>query len=122
MAGPSRTWKGVVQSADGGVHCAPKPHILTQHNLASHKSGEATNSESHKTLSANAAPSRRGRRRKAAAGRSDKADLGFPLAQRWDGLTQEHASKEEVAPTGVTVVRIGNAEKGFHPGRRPHPG
>jgi hypothetical protein len=38
------------------------------------------------------------------------------------GSTQEHASKEEVAPAGVTVIRIGNAEQGFHPGRRPHPG
>jgi hypothetical protein len=27
-----------------------------------------------------------------------------------------------VAPAGVTVVRIGTAEQGFHPGRRPHPG
>jgi hypothetical protein len=71
-----------VQSADGGVHCALEPHILTQHSPASQKSGEATNSESHKTLSANTAPSRRGRRRNAVAGRSDKADLGLPLAQR----------------------------------------
>jgi hypothetical protein len=38
------------------------------------------------------------------------------------GSTQEHASKEEVAPAGVTVIRIGNAEQGFHPGRKPHPG
>jgi hypothetical protein len=36
--------------------------------------------------------------------------------------TQEHASKEGVAPTGVTMVRISNAEQGFHSGRRPHPG
>jgi hypothetical protein len=26
------------------------------------------------------------------------------------GSTQEHASKKEVSPTGVTVIRIGNAE------------
>jgi hypothetical protein len=32
-----------------------------------------------------------------------------------------HASKEEVAPAGVTVIRIGNAEQGFHSGRKPHP-
>jgi hypothetical protein len=38
------------------------------------------------------------------------------------GSTQEHASKEEVAPAGVTVIRIGNAEQGFHPGKKPHPG
>jgi hypothetical protein len=53
-------------------------------------------------------------------------DLGFPLAQKRVGggaaPTQEHASKEGVAPIGVTVVRISDAEQGFHPGRRPHPG
>jgi hypothetical protein len=38
------------------------------------------------------------------------------------GSTQEHASKKEVAPADVTVIRIGNAEQGFHPGKKPHPG
>jgi hypothetical protein len=37
------------------------------------------------------------------------------------GSTQEHASKEEVAPTGVIVIRTSIAEQGFHPGRKPHP-
>jgi hypothetical protein len=27
-----------------------------------------------------------------------------------------------VAPAGVTVFRIDNAEQGFHPGMGPHPG
>jgi hypothetical protein len=68
-------------------------------------------------------PSRRGRRRSAGAGRSNKMDLGFPVAQKREraALTQEHASKEGVTPAGVTVVRISNAEQGFHPDRRPHP-
>jgi hypothetical protein len=37
------------------------------------------------------------------------------------GSTQDHASKEEVAPAGVTVIRNGRAEQGFHPGRAAHP-
>jgi hypothetical protein len=37
-------------------------------------------------------------------------DLRFPLAMSGRGdSTQEHASKEEVAPVGVTVVRNGDA-------------
>jgi hypothetical protein len=39
-----------------------------------------------------------------------------------NGPTQEHASKEEVAPVDVTVFHNGNAVQGFHPGREPHPG
>jgi hypothetical protein len=31
------------------------------------------------------------------------------------GSTQEHASKEEVAPVGVIVIRTGNTEQSFHP-------
>jgi hypothetical protein len=42
--------------------------------------GEATISKSHEAFAPNTAPSRRGRHQSAAAGRSDKADLGFPLA------------------------------------------
>jgi hypothetical protein len=56
--------------------------VLTQHYITSQKTGEATISESHESFAPNTAPSRRGRHRSAAAGRSDKADLGFPLAQR----------------------------------------
>jgi hypothetical protein len=38
------------------------------------------------------------------------------------GSTQDHASKEKVAPIGVTVIRNGRAEQGFHPDRAAHPG
>jgi hypothetical protein len=70
-------WQGLAEprksteSADDGVHCAPEPHT-----------GEATISNCHKALRTNTAPSRRERRRSAAASRSDKSDLGFPLAWR----------------------------------------
>jgi hypothetical protein len=39
-----------------------------------------------------------------------------------NGPTQEHASKEEVAPADVTEICNGNAEQGFHPGRKSHHG
>jgi hypothetical protein len=87
------------------------------------ESDTATISKSHETPAANTSPSRRGRRRSAAVGRSNKTDLRFPLATSGRGdSTQEHASKEEVAPAGVIMVRNGSAEQGFHPGKKPHPG
>jgi hypothetical protein len=42
-----------------------------------------------------------------------------PGTEGGGGPAHEHASKEEVAPTGVTVVSIGGAEQSFHPGKRP---
>jgi hypothetical protein len=111
-------WQGLAElgkvdkSADDGVHCAPKPHT-----------GGATIFESHKALAANAAPSRRKttpkRRRWPVRQSGPRVSPGM---KGRGGSTQEHASKEEVAPAGVTVIRTGITEQGFHPGRKPHPG
>jgi hypothetical protein len=110
-------WRGLAElgkvdkSADDGVHCAPEPH----------NSG-ATISESHKALAANAAPSRREatpkRRRWPVQQSGPRVSPGM---KGRSSSTQEHASKEEVAPAGVTVIRTDIVEQGFHPGMKPHP-
>jgi hypothetical protein len=86
VAGPSRARKGVdcrEHSRDDGVHGALElTRSISQHITTQPRNREATISESHEALAANTAPPRRKRRRSAPAGRSDKADLGFPLAQR----------------------------------------
>jgi hypothetical protein len=93
---------------------------LTQHNTALQKTGEATISESHKTPVANTSPSRRGRHRSIAAGRSNKMDLGFPLTQSGGQLGPRTRLQ---GGSGTRRCHRGphrQRRTGFSPGRRPH--
>lgn len=112
--GVAKTWEWVDKRVVDGVHCALETHTLSS---SRHRQGYHHREPS---LAAKTAPSRRGRRCCAAAARSGKSDLGFPLASRVERLGPKTTPpRREMAPTGVTVVRNGRTEQGFHPGQRP---
>jgi hypothetical protein len=111
MAGSSWIWKKSTESAE---RCTLRPRA--SHRWGHHLREPQSPRSQHNAFKKGMTPKHR---------RWPVRWIGprvSPGMEGRSGSTQEHASKEEVAPAGVTVIRIGNAEQGFHLGRRPHPG
>jgi hypothetical protein len=128
MAGPRWTWKEPTEECEQWRTWRPgASHLeqnLTQHPQPRRRPARPPSPRATKPPAANTTPSRRGRRRSAAASRSNKMDLGFPLTQKGERSGSDPRTRLQ-GGSGTRKCHRGphqqRREKGFHPagGRTP---